>query len=165
MPSSITRTNRTHGGPGALGPVRWDFSTNVNAAGPCPQAVAALAHSDATRYPDAGYHALRERLAAWHGVDAGRILLAASASEFIQRITAVGQRLAPGPVAVPALAYGDYAVAARACGRAVVDDDDATATLRWCADPGSPAGAGRRRRRPIPRPRPPCSTPPMRRCA
>jgi histidinol-phosphate aminotransferase len=120
--------------------VRWDFSTNVNAAGPCPQAAQALARCDATRYPDAGYHALRERLAAWHGVDAGRMLLAASASEFIQRITAVGQRLAPGPVAVPALAYGDYAVAARACGRAVVAAGDTTATLRWCADPGSPFG-------------------------
>lgn len=140
MPSANTRTDRTHGGPGAQGPVRWDFSTNVNAAGPCPQSVHALARCDATRYPDAGYHALRERLAAWHGVDAGRILLAASASEFIQRITAVGQRLSAGPVALPALAYGDYAVAARACGRAVMDEADTTATLRWCTDPGSPLG-------------------------
>lgn len=131
---------RPHGGPDAQGPVRWDFSTNVNAAGPCPQAVQALARADATRYPDPGYHALRQRLAVWHGVDERRILLAASASEFIQRITAVGQRLAPGPVAVPALAYGDYAVAAQACGRAVVGTEDATATLRWCADPGSPLG-------------------------
>ncbi len=157
---------RTHGGPGAEGAVRWDFSTNANAAGPCPHTVQALARTDATRYPDPGYHALRERLAAWHGVDAQRILLAASASEFIQRITAVGQRLAPGAVAVPTLAYGDYAVAARACGRALVytaadgaypnrdssnADADASsrantsgstdrATLHWCADPGSPLG-------------------------
>jgi histidinol-phosphate aminotransferase len=136
-PAAITRI---HGGPGAQGPVRWDFSTNVNAAGPCPQAVRALARADATRYPDPRYHALRQRLATWHGVDQQRILLAASASEFIQRITAVGQRLAPGPVAVPALAYGDYAVAAQACNRVVVGAEDATATLRWCADPGSPLG-------------------------
>ncbi|HWH75043.1 MAG TPA: aminotransferase class I/II-fold pyridoxal phosphate-dependent enzyme [Methylibium sp.] len=131
---------RPHGGPDALGPVRWDFSTNVNAAGPCPQALQALARVDASRYPDPGYHALRERLAAWHGVAPRRLLFAASASEFIQRITAVGQRQMPGPVAAPALAYGDYAVAARACGRAVVDADADTATLRWCADPGSPLG-------------------------
>lgn len=133
-------TSRTHGGPDAMGPARWDFSTNVNAAGPCPQAVQALARADATRYPDPGYHALRERLAAWHGVDPQRILTAASASEFIQRVTTVGARLAPGPVAIPALAYGDYAVAAHACGRAVVGIDDATATLRWYAEPSSPLG-------------------------
>jgi histidinol-phosphate aminotransferase len=133
-------TPRKHGGPDAMGPARWDFSTNVNAAGPCPQAVLALALADATRYPDPGYHALRERLAAWHGVAAQRILFAASASEFIQRVTAVGARLDPGPVAVPALAYGDYAVAAAACGRAVVASDDRAATLRWYAEPGSPLG-------------------------
>ncbi len=133
-------TLRTHGGPDAMGRARWDFSTNVNAAGPCPQAVQALARADATRYPDPGYHALRERLAAWHGVDPQRILTAASASEFIQRVTTVGARLAPGPVAVPSLAYGDYAVAAHACGRAVVGIDDATATLRWYAEPSSPLG-------------------------
>lgn len=131
---------RTHGGPDAMGAARWDFSTNVNAAGPCPQAVLALARADATRYPDPGYHALRERLAVWHGVDPQRILTAASASEFIQRLTTVGARLAPGSVAIPALAYGDYAVAAHACGRRVVGIDDATATLRWYAEPSSPLG-------------------------
>lgn len=131
---------RVHGGPGARGPVRWDFSTNANAAGPCPRATQAVARADATRYPDPAYTALRERLAEFHGVAPQRILPAASASEFIQRLTAVATRLAPGPVAVPALAYGDYATAARACGRAVVDIGDRRATLRWCADPGSPLG-------------------------
>jgi histidinol-phosphate aminotransferase len=131
---------REHGGPNAAGAVRWDFSTNVNAAGPCPQAMAALAAADPTRYPDPGYHALRERLAAWHGVAPERIVLAASASEFIQRITAVGAQLAPGAVALPTLAYGDYAAAARAWGRPCTAADDSTATLRWCADPGSPLG-------------------------
>jgi histidinol-phosphate aminotransferase len=133
-------TARVHGGPNALGAVRWDFSTNVNAAGPCPHAVDALASADATRYPDASYLALRIRLAEWHAVAPERILLAASASEFIQRITAVGARLAPGPVCVPTLAYGDYAVAAQACGRDVVAGASTKATLRWCAEPSSPLG-------------------------
>lgn len=133
-------TLRTHGGPDATGSVRWDFSTNVNAAGPCPLALQALALADATRYPDPGYHLLRQRLAAWHGVDPQRILFAASASEFIQRVTAVGTRLAPGTVAVPPLAYGDYALAARACGRGVVAIDQHPATLRWYAEPSSPLG-------------------------
>ena len=42
-----------------------DFSTNANACGPCPQAWRAVQAADATRYPDAGYQALRERLARW----------------------------------------------------------------------------------------------------
>lgn len=133
-------TPRTHGGPDGTGPVRWDFSTNVNAAGPCPLALQALARADASRYPDPAYHRLRERLAAWHGVEVHRILFAASGSEFIQRVTAVGARLAPGAVAVPPFAYGDYAVAARACGRAVVGLEEAAATLHWHAEPSSPFG-------------------------
>ncbi|MCR5867531.1 aminotransferase class I/II-fold pyridoxal phosphate-dependent enzyme [Aquincola sp. J276] len=131
---------RMHGGPDARGPAPHDFSTNANAAGPCPTALAAVQAADATRYPDPGYTVLRDRLADFHGVDPSRILLAASASEFIQRITAVGARLMPGPVAVPTLAYGDYRAAALAWGRPVVDEADPTATLRWQAEPGSPLG-------------------------
>ena len=134
---------RVHGGTDSAGPVRWDFSTNINAAGPCPQVLQAVAQADVSRYPDPRYTALRERLAAWHGVTPARVLFAASASEFIQRVTAVGQRLAPGPVALPALAYGDYASAAMACRRSVLIDDDAFAiapTRRWSADPSSALG-------------------------
>ena len=124
MISVIDRLPRLHGGPDARGAAQWDFSTNANAAGPFPAVLSALQRADATRYPDPGYHALRERLAAWHGVAPERIVLAASASEFIQRITAVGARIAPGPVQVPRHAYGDYAAAARAGGRAVLVDGD-----------------------------------------
>ncbi|WP_374568796.1 aminotransferase class I/II-fold pyridoxal phosphate-dependent enzyme [Ideonella sp.] len=137
---------RVHGGPDARGRARWDFSTNANAAGPCPAAAALVREADATRYPDPSYRRLRERLAAWHGVAPARILVAASASEFIQRITAVGARLAPGPVAVPEHAYGDYAAAAQAHGRAlcVSGHEGPVAgqrpTLRWCCDPSSPLG-------------------------
>lgn len=133
-------TARSHGGPDRHGPVRWDFSTNANAAGPCPFVVEAIAEADATRYPDPSYAALRDRLAEFHRVDPARIVLAASASEWIQRITVVGQRLAPGAVAIPRLAYGDYAIAASACGRAIGGPDAPDATLRWCCDPGSPLG-------------------------
>lgn len=137
---------RVHGGPDARGAARWDFSTNVNAAGPCPAAEAALRAVDVTRYPDPSYQRLRERLAAWHGVAPARIVLAASASEFIQRITAVGARLAPGLVEVPAHAYGDYAAAAQAHGRTLCVSGQEGAqvgqrpTLRWCCDPSSPLG-------------------------
>ena len=40
-------TARSHGGADARGRARWDFSTNANAAGPCPIAVAALQAADA----------------------------------------------------------------------------------------------------------------------
>jgi len=132
---------RLHGGAGPQGRARWDFSSNGNASGPCPVALAAVRAADALHYPDASHLAVREQLAAHHGVALQRVLVAASASEFIQRISAVGARLAPGPVQLPALAYGDYALAAQAHGRALVfDDGPLPATLRWCAEPSSPLG-------------------------
>ena len=138
---------RVHGGADAAGAPRWDFSTCANAAGPCPSALAAVRAADPTRYPDPGATAVRAALAALHGVAPWRILPAASASEFIQRITAVTGRLWPGDVSVPRHAYGDYAAAARAWARAVRVDgsadghaDAAPATLRWTADPSSPLG-------------------------
>ena len=136
---------RVHGGPGPGGRVRWDFSSNGNAAGPCPAALAAVQAADVCHYPDASHLAVREALAAHHGVAVARVLLAASASEFIQRISAVGARLAPGPVQVPLQAYGDYALAARAHGRAVLAGTAGSMhgtppTLRWWAEPSSPLG-------------------------
>ncbi len=145
---------RVHGGPDAHGPARWDFSTNGVAGGACPVALRALRRADPRHYPDPSYHALREALADWHGVVPARVLIVASASEFIQRITAVGQRLRPGAVAVPVHAYGDYAAAAHAIGRPVVPHGDALATLRWCCDPSSPLGEDA----PPPRDLPNCAT-------
>jgi histidinol-phosphate aminotransferase len=131
--------NRGHGGPDARAAARWDFSTNANACGPCPLVLEALRQADATRYPDPQYGALREKLADWHGVEARRIVVAASASEFIVRITGVVARITAGVVRVPLHAYGDYAVAAHAHGLKVVHE--AThAALAWHCDPSSPLG-------------------------
>jgi histidinol-phosphate aminotransferase len=136
---------RHHGGPDAAGAAPWDLSTCANAAGPCPAALAALREVDPTRYPDPRHTELRQRLGALHGVAPERIVIAASASEFIQRVTAVAARLGVGSVLVPAPGYGDYAAAATACGLPV----DASTTgvaltdglaLRWIADPSSPLG-------------------------
>lgn len=133
---------RAHGGPDARGPARWDLSTNAHPAGPCPAALTALQRADPTRYPDPGHHVLRERLAAWHQVDPARIVVAASASEFVQRVTAVAARRGHGPVQLPRHAYGDYAVAARACGLTTCYEagDGGGLLLRWCAEPSSPLG-------------------------
>ncbi|MBN9409025.1 MAG: aminotransferase class I/II-fold pyridoxal phosphate-dependent enzyme [Burkholderiales bacterium] len=143
-------TGRSHGGPDAQGVPRHDFSSNGHALGPCPPAWRAVQRADASRYPDPAYIQLRERLAQHHGVAVERIAIAASGSEFIQRITAQAARAGARHVHVPAHAYGDYALAARAWGLAVVHpdapahadgfDDDAQ-SLAWFCEPGSPAGA------------------------
>lgn len=127
-----------HGGPDALGVARHDFSVNSNSCGPCPMAVARIAAADATRYPDPAYHALRLKLAAFHGVDARRIVLASGASEFIARITALAGYQGRS-VWVPHHAYGDYRRAAEAHGLPLAKDVK-DAGLIWHAEPDSPFG-------------------------
>ena len=131
---------RVHGGPDAAGVPLFDFSTNSNACGPCPAALAAVQQADAGRYPDAGYVALRRQLAAFHGVDAQRVLLAGSASEFIFRITALAVQRGAMAVWLPPHSYGDYPQAAQAWKLPVVAQP-AQAQLRWACDPSSPLGA------------------------
>lgn len=137
---------REHGGPDARGAVAFDFSTNANACGPCPTALAAVLRADATRYPDPAYTALRERLAERHAVPPARIALAASASDAIFRITARAAQRGLRQVVVPVNAYGDYAHAAQAWELpAVPRDDDAPRfarrlALSWACDPASPTG-------------------------
>lgn len=136
--------NRIHGGPDARGRARWDFSTCSHPQGPCPEALLAVQIADPRAYPDPQYRALRERLADLHGVAVERVLLAASASEFIQRLTAAAVRLGVQAADWPAQAYGDYAAAAQAWG---LRRETAQAGLRWCAELDSPAG----RSGPVPR--------------
>ncbi|MDO8440089.1 MAG: aminotransferase, partial [Polaromonas sp.] len=143
MTSTSPASARIHGGPDRHGVPRHDFSTNSNACGPCPVAHAAVRQADATQYPDASYTALRQQLAAFQGVDAARVVLAASASEFIFRITALAAQTAgegARAVGLPPHSYGDYAQAARAHRLAVVTDADGAA-LRWACEPSSPLGA------------------------
>ena len=132
-----------HGGPDAQGPVLHDFSTNSNACGPCPHALAAVQQADATRYPDPRYTGLRARLAAFHGVAPERIALAASASECIHRLTALAAQRGVHAVALPTHSYGDYAQAAQARGLLLLRPADpgyATAGLHWACEPSSPLG-------------------------
>jgi histidinol-phosphate aminotransferase len=130
---------RMHGGSDALGVPEWDFSTNANACGPCPAVLAAVQQADTRHYPDPSYAALRESLAAFHAVDATRIVLAASASEFITRITAWVTREGGQRVWLPEKAYGDYAAAAGAW-RLETVSEPAQAQLAWLCEPSSPLG-------------------------
>ena len=132
-----------HGGPDAHGAACYDFSTNSNACGPCPATLAAVQQADATRYPDPAYTALRGQLAAFHGVAPERIVLAASASEFIHRITALAAQQGVRSVALPAHSYGDYAQAAQARGLQVLRPEESgwsAAGLHWACEPSSPLG-------------------------
>ena len=129
----------THGGPDSVGVPPHDFSTNGNGCGPCPAALAAVHGADPTRYPDPAYAQLRQRLAAFHGVAVQRIVLAASGSEFIARMTSWVRGQGGRRVWVPSPAYGDYAQAAHARGLERVSRPDG-ADLAWACDPSSPLG-------------------------
>ena len=136
---------RIHGGADALGTPRYDFSTNSNACGPCPQVVQMLQACDASHYPDPSYTALRGQLAAFHGVSTSRVLLAGSASEFIFRMTAWTAQRGGRQVSVPAHSYADYTHAAQAWGLEVVcrkgaSDQGLQPLLAWHCDPSSPLG-------------------------
>ena len=130
---------RIHGGPDSQGAAVYDFSTNSNACGPCPSALAVVQASDPTCYPDSGYTALRLALANFHGVAPERVVLAGSASEFIFRMTAMVHRQGGSRVHIPTHAYGDYAHAAQAWGLQRVAEAN-TADLVWACDPSSPLG-------------------------
>lgn len=131
-----------HGGTDALGVPAHDFSTNRNACGPCPQAVAALQAAHCAQYPDPGYTELRQQLAQFHGVDAARIVVAGSASEFIHRITMHAVRQGAQHVSLPLHHYGDYPQAAQVWGLPVVDRASHAAGpgLHWACAPSSPLG-------------------------
>lgn len=150
---------RIHGGTDALGPAQFDFSSNSNACGPCPVALAAVQAADASRYPDAQYTQLRRRLADFHAVEAWRIVLAASASEFIFRITAWVHRAGGRSVWLPQPAYADYAHAAQAWGllpSAAVEQAD----LVWACEPSSPLGQVQQTwPQGVPAPTPDCDNP------
>jgi len=138
------KDSRVHGGADALGVARFDFSTNSNACGPCPQSLHDVQQADPKHYPDPDYRDLRQALADFHAVDEWRIVLATSASEFIFRISALAAQTANsrGEIAqvwLPACAYGDYAYAAQAWGLRQVQDPDA-AELLWACEPSSPLG-------------------------
>jgi histidinol-phosphate aminotransferase len=129
---------RVHGGPDAAGVARFDFSTNSNACGPCPCALVAVQQADATQYPDASYTELRAQLAAFHDVDVRRVVLAASASEFIFRISAMVAMRGGHFVRLPPFSYGDYAHAGAAHGLSMVASGGAD--LYWACEPSSPLG-------------------------
>ena len=136
-------TPAVHGGTDALGVPAHDFSTNRNACGPCPAAVAALQAAHVAQYPDPHYTDLRAQLAAFHGVDVARLLVGGSSSELIHRITQHAVRSGARAISLPQHHYGDYAQAARVWGLELQDRSSlaaGNAGLHWACEPSSPLG-------------------------
>lgn len=129
-----------HGGPDAHGVPRHDFSSNQNALGPCPAALAAVQTAPAQHYPDPSYLSLRTELAQFYSVTPAQILIGASASELIFRLS-LWQRLhhPQASVYVPPQHYGDYRLAAEQLGLALTPNPT-QASLIWLCQPSSPAG-------------------------
>jgi histidinol-phosphate aminotransferase len=124
--------------------VRLDLSTNANPLGPNPEILAALTGLDIGPYPDPDYQVLRENLASFHGVHPDAIVVGAGASELIWRLVTA----APGPVALWAPTFGEYATAAEALDRPVLAathaagflDALAKAALGFICVPNNPDG-------------------------
>lgn len=132
----------THGGTDALGVPAHDFSTNRNACGPCPEAVAALQAAHVAQYPDPHYTDLRAQLAAFHGVQADRIIVGGSSSELIHRLTQHAVRSGASAISLPQHHYGDYAQAAKVWGLQQIPRGEAQSgsVLQWACEPSSPLG-------------------------
>lgn len=130
--------HRCHGGPDGLGVPVWDFSTNANACGPCPVALHAVQAAPPDHYPDPSYRALKAAIAELHQVDVGQVVVTASGSEAIARLTAWAVQRGVRRVSVPRHAYGDYAALAQAW-QLVVTHEQATDWV-WACEPSSPLG-------------------------
>lgn len=128
-----------HGGPDALGVPEHDFSTNANAAGPCPHVLDMLREADPSTYPDPAYAALRLELAEHHGVAPERVLPMASASEAMFRIGAAARALGVAQVWMPEAHYADLGRAAAAWGLTRVKHAE-QAALVWACEPSTPTG-------------------------
>jgi len=136
-----------HGGPDGGPPIRVDFSTNAHPMGPNPWIEERIRGADRCRYPDPGYAALRETLGQFHGVAAERIVIGASASELIWRLTRAWGALGRTAALTSHRTFGEYLRAARAVGLPVRSGTRGPprALLHWCCHPDNPSGAMRDR--------------------
>jgi histidinol-phosphate aminotransferase len=92
-----------------------DFSANGNVLGPSPAVHDAIGRVDLARYPDRAARALRLVLATRHGMPDESVLVGNGSTELIWAIARA--YLAPGDSAVVlGPTYGEYEVAAAACG-------------------------------------------------
>jgi len=137
-----------HGGPDDGPLVTADFSTNAHPCGPNPFVLAAVRKARVDAYPDPAYRRLREALANLHGVALERIVVGASASELIWRVTRLFAHTAPqgaARVVIDAPTYGEYRRAALASGLTILSSacalsDPTVSVLQWTCSPNNPSG-------------------------
>jgi histidinol-phosphate aminotransferase len=132
-----------HGGPDSGPPIGVDFSTNAHPMGPNPWLEERIRRADRSRYPDPGYGELREALGSFHGVVPERVVIGASASELIWRLTRAWSTQRRAAAVTSQRTFGEYLRAARAIGLPVRRDAQGTAGahLLWCCNPDNPSGA------------------------
>ncbi|HEX3846896.1 MAG TPA: aminotransferase class I/II-fold pyridoxal phosphate-dependent enzyme [Steroidobacteraceae bacterium] len=134
-----------HGGPDGGPDIRVDFSTNAHPLGPNPFVRAAIEAADRTRYPDPAYTAQRAALGSFHRASLDRIIVGASASELIWRLT-LAWRLGGGVrVETDEHTFGEYRRAALALGLAPgpATGSAQVPALHWICDPNNPDGEPR----------------------
>ncbi|MCV2420147.1 pyridoxal phosphate-dependent aminotransferase [Paucibacter sp. DJ2R-2] len=148
-----------HGGADSGPTPRHDFSSNASPLGPPPTLWQAVLDADRSRYPDPQYCALRQRLAAAHGLEDGeRVLPASGGAEAIRRLSLAALRAGLRHVWLPSPGFADYEAAALALGlqvhRYAASQDlvqglgrqedglpCAAPALVWVCDPCNPTGA------------------------
>ena len=101
-----------HGGTDEGPEPLYDFSTNANALGPNPVALAYPRRADPSRYPDPLYRRLRRALAEAHGVSPEQVAVGTGTSELIHRLAR--WTYLRGPILLLPPTFGEYARAARA---------------------------------------------------
>jgi histidinol-phosphate aminotransferase len=131
-----------HGGSDSGPPIAIDFSTNAHPAGPHPWVAEQVSRADRSRYPDPQYTALREELAGFHRVSRRRIVVGASASELIWRLTQAWSRCDRAVVVTDQRTFGEYRRAAVSSGVPVVSAEGSRtrAPLVWHCNPDNPTG-------------------------
>jgi histidinol-phosphate aminotransferase len=131
-----------HGGPDSGPPIAMDFSTNAHPMGPNPWLEEHIRRADRGRYPDPEYTQLREALASFHRVTCERVVIGASASELIWRLTKAWSALERAVVVTNGRTFGEYLRAARALRLPVRSGPRSTtsAPLLWYCNPDNPSG-------------------------
>jgi histidinol-phosphate aminotransferase len=131
-----------HGGPDSGPPIAVDFSTNAHPMGPNPWLDEYIRAADRSRYPDPTYTGLREALGEFHGVASERVVIGASSSELIWRLTRAWSVIGRAAVVTSHRTFGEYLRAAQAIGLPVrsAARGKTEPHLLWCCNPDNPSG-------------------------
>jgi histidinol-phosphate aminotransferase len=136
------QSDPVHGGPDSGPPIAMDFSTNAHPMGPNPWLDEYIRAADRSRYPDPEYTAVREAIGVLHGVGPERVVVGASSSELIWRLTRAWSGIGPAAVVTSQRTFGEYLRAAQALGlpvRAAIRGS-ADPHLLWYCNPDNPSG-------------------------